>query len=149
MTNLHAIHDEDADILYINLHDPPMEADDTTRMGDVLIRKRNNATIGITVLNWSKIKETDQGKFLIDILELTDLGDMSSLRVHREVYAVYVRDHTYMFWNLYDDKVYIDREDAEARLEELVERSWPREDLCVEKLQLVHKIGLEVRRGLP
>ena len=50
-------HDEENDILYINLHNPPLEAGGTNRRGDFLFLSKYGAPTGVTIMNFSRYAE--------------------------------------------------------------------------------------------
>ena len=50
-------YDAEGDILYINFHDPPLEADDTHRRGDILFRVKNGELIGATILDYTHYED--------------------------------------------------------------------------------------------
>jgi len=50
-------HDEENDILYINFHNPPLEAGFTNRRGDFIFRSKKRAPIGVTITNFSRYAE--------------------------------------------------------------------------------------------
>ena len=50
-------HDEENDILYINFHNPPLEAGGTNKRGDFLFLSKYGAPTGITIMNFSRYAE--------------------------------------------------------------------------------------------
>jgi uncharacterized protein YuzE len=50
-------YDEENDILYINFHNPPLEAGGTNRRGDFLFLSKYGAPTGITIMNFSHYAE--------------------------------------------------------------------------------------------
>ena len=50
-------HDGEGDVLYVNFHDPPLEAEDTVRKGDFIFRYRRGEPIGVTIMNFSRYAE--------------------------------------------------------------------------------------------
>lgn len=50
-------HDGESDVLYVNFHDPPLEADDTVRKGDFVFRYRLGELIGVTIVGFSRYAE--------------------------------------------------------------------------------------------
>ncbi len=59
-------YDEEADVLYISFHTPPLEADFTNRHGDILFRSKDGKPIGATILNFSRYQ--DVIKLIIDLM---------------------------------------------------------------------------------
>ena len=47
-------YDEEADILYINIYNPPLEADNSKMTGSFIWRYKDEKPIGLTVLNFMK-----------------------------------------------------------------------------------------------
>ena len=47
-------YDKDADVLYINFHNPPLEADFGNRRGDIIFRSKDGEPIGATILNFTR-----------------------------------------------------------------------------------------------
>ena len=47
-------YDEDADVLYFSMYNPPLAADDSRGIGDFIWRYKNEKVIGLTVLNFMK-----------------------------------------------------------------------------------------------
>ena len=47
-------YDEEADILYFNLYDPPQEANHTKRHGPFIWRYKEGQVIGLTVFNFKR-----------------------------------------------------------------------------------------------
>ena len=57
--NVWTAYDAEADVLYINFHQPPLIADDSELTDDdILIRYQNDKIIGITILNVSQRSES-------------------------------------------------------------------------------------------
>ncbi|ACK67944.1 conserved hypothetical protein [Rippkaea orientalis PCC 8801] len=57
--NVWTAYDAEADVLYINFHQPPLIADDSELADDdTLIRYQNDKIIGITILNVSQRSES-------------------------------------------------------------------------------------------
>lgn len=53
--NIWTAYDSEADVLYINFHQPALVADDSELTeNDILIRYQNNQVIGLTILNVSQ-----------------------------------------------------------------------------------------------
>mgnify|MGYP001572805803 CR=1 FL=1 len=48
-------YDKEADVLYISF-EKPQNADDSLMDGDVIIHKRGNKVVGLTIINASKFK---------------------------------------------------------------------------------------------
>ena len=47
-------YDKESDVLYINFHDPPLEADYTNRQGDIIFRSKDGVPIGATIIDFTK-----------------------------------------------------------------------------------------------
>ena len=45
-------YDQENDVMYVSLHFPALEADDTKRIGSTLIRLKDGEVIGITILDF-------------------------------------------------------------------------------------------------
>ncbi len=48
-------YDKEVDVLYINFHDPPLEAHDSQRIGPFILRYRFGELIGMTILDVSSL----------------------------------------------------------------------------------------------
>ncbi len=54
-------YDEDAGVLYINMYNPPIAADDSKRIGDFIWRYKDGKVIGLTILNFMEpVKEVKE-----------------------------------------------------------------------------------------
>lgn len=51
-------YDKEADVLYISFERPQMATDSILQDNNVLIRKRNERVIGLTIINASKFRES-------------------------------------------------------------------------------------------
>ena len=59
-------YDDDADVLYINFFNPPLEADDSFTVGDLIIRLLNGKPIGITLLYFRANRSLATPEVIID-----------------------------------------------------------------------------------
>ena len=50
-------YDKESDVCYINFYKPPLEADFTNRVEDIIFRSKDGKPIGATILNFSKYED--------------------------------------------------------------------------------------------
>ncbi len=53
-------YDAENDVLYINFHDPPLEAQDSRRVGRFILRYRFGEFIGMTIVDASSLLDDAQ-----------------------------------------------------------------------------------------